>query len=89
MEPNQYGNYLLKYLPIYLSQQSLKIKFFVYMEDYHPKFNSLTKLNQLIEFKIFLIKELFAIYSGQIQLTKGKWASGHLLEEQDFAGVKI
>lgn len=89
MEQNQFGNCSLRFLRTYHSQLSLRIRYFVFMADCHPKFSSLTKLKPSIEFRIFLTKELFAIYFGRILLTKGRWDSDHLLEEQAFVGARI
>jgi uncharacterized membrane protein YjjP (DUF1212 family) len=49
----------------------------------------LTNLEILIEFKIFLIVELYVIFYGLIQLIKGKWVSALLLVELAIVGVKI
>lgn len=64
------------------------MKFFACMEDYLLKSSYLTKLKLSTEFKIFPIKDLYAICFGQIQLIKGNLALGLHLEEQGIAGER-
>jgi len=59
------------------------------MEDFLHKFNHSIKSEQLIEFKISHIMELFVICYGQIQRIKEEMDMGLHLEEQDIVGAKI
>lgn len=64
------------------------MKFFACMEDYLLKSSYLIKLKLSTEFKTFLIKGLYAICFGQIQLIKENPVLGLRLEEQGIVGEK-
>lgn len=64
------------------------MKFFACMEDYLLKSSYLIKSKLSTEFKTFLIKDLYAIYYGQIQLIKGNPGLDLHLEELGIAGER-
>ena len=88
-EISMYGKCLQTSFNIYHYLLLFKIKYFVFMEDYPLKFKGLIKLKLLIEFKIFLIVDPYAIYYGLILLMMENLASEDHQEELDFVGDKI